>query len=88
MANLVTTLLTDLEKTYIRGHDKIDKKMRKRITTSIDILNNNQEVSNLIIKNDPFQRKHGSGSRSARSARSSRNVDNQEESKESKEAED
>ena len=79
MANLVTTLLTDLEKTYIQGNDKMDKKMRKRINKSIEILNNHQEVSNLIIKGDPFQRKHGSGSRSDRSARSSRNVDRGEE---------
>ena len=63
MANFVTTLLTDLEKTYITGNEKIDKKMRKRINKSIEIINNYQEVSNLIIKGDPFHKQHSSGSR-------------------------
>ena len=69
VANLITTLLVDLEQTYVQGNTKIDKKMKKRISTSIAILNSNQEVSNLIIKGDPFH-SHHSDSKRTNSARS------------------
>ena len=43
--------------------------MRKRINTSIEIINNYQEVSNLIIKGDPLHREHSNKPLSARHGR-------------------
>lgn len=40
VANLITALLTELKRNYIVSQDLRDKKMRKRINKTIDIVNN------------------------------------------------
>ena len=44
VVSLVTTLLTDLQRTYVIDSTKKDKKMRKRIQKSIEIINSYQEM--------------------------------------------
>jgi len=58
VASLVSALLTDLERSYVTKETREDKKMRKRINKSIELINNYQELSNLIIKGNPFSKGH------------------------------
>ena len=62
VANLVTALFMELQKTYVTGHTLRDKKMRKRIEKTVEIVNDHQEIANLIIKGNPFHNKHHSNS--------------------------
>ena len=56
VAKLVTQLLKDLVKTYVTENTGKDKKMRKRIDKSIQIINNYQEMSTLLVKRHEFHR--------------------------------
>ena len=55
VANLITALLSELKRAYVVSHNAKDKKMRKRIDKTIDIVNNQPEIANLIIKGNPFR---------------------------------
>ena len=57
VSSLVTALLTELKKTYVTSDEVKDKKMRKRIKKTIEIVNSYHEMSNLIIKGNPFKHK-------------------------------
>jgi len=54
MGNLVTAILTELRKNYVVGDSPRDKKMRTRIMKTVSLINNYQEMSNMIIKRNPF----------------------------------
>jgi len=54
MGNLVTAILTELRKGYVHGESPTDRKMRNRIIKTISLINNYQEMSNMIIKRNPF----------------------------------
>jgi hypothetical protein len=58
MGNLVTAILTELRKTYVIGDEASDKKMRARILKTVSLINNYQEMSNMIIKRNPFHVQH------------------------------
>ena len=58
VANLVTALFMEVKRTYITGKTQQDKKIRKRIEKTIEIVNEHQEIANLIIKGNPFHRHH------------------------------
>ena len=55
-AKLVTQLLKDLVKSYVTENTGKDKKMRKRVDKSIEIINNYQEMSTLLVKRHPLHR--------------------------------
>ena len=57
VASLVTSLLNDIRSTYVIDESSRDRHMRRRIAKSIEIINGYQEISNLIIKGDPFHEK-------------------------------
>lgn len=48
----------EVKRTYITGNTQQDKKIRKRISKTIEIVNEHQEIANLIIKGNPFHRHH------------------------------
>ena len=54
VANLVSAILTELKQTYVTAENQLDKKMRKTIEKTIQIVNSYGELSNLIIKGNPF----------------------------------
>jgi len=56
VSNLLTVLLTDVQKQYITTDAAKDKRMRKRIKKSIEIINSLQEMSNLLIKRNPLKK--------------------------------
>ena len=58
MANLITALLQEIEKTYVTKQTIRDKKMRRRIDKTIEIVNDHHEIANLIIKGNPFHSHH------------------------------
>ena len=61
VANLVTAMLMELKRTYVTAPNTIDRKMRKRINRTIEIVNAQPEIANLIIKGNPFrQSRHSS----------------------------
>ena len=54
VADLITALLTELMQNYVVGNKMHDRKMRKRIDKTIDLVNSRQEIANLIIRGNPF----------------------------------
>lgn len=55
LSNLITALLSELAKTYVYGATEFDVSMRSKIAKTIEIVNNYQEVSQILIKGDPFK---------------------------------
>ena len=66
LANLVTALLKELQRVYVTNNTPQDKKMRSRINKSIEIINNHSEITNIIIKSNPFHHHHHHNKSSAR----------------------
>ena len=54
LANLITALLNEITKHYMTGTSTLDKQMRYRINKTVEILNDYPELSNILIKGDPF----------------------------------
>ena len=50
----MSAILTELKQTYVTAENQLDKKMRKTIEKTIQIVNSYGELSNLIIKGNPF----------------------------------
>ena len=57
MTSLLTALLTELKTEYVTNQNQKDKRMRFKINQTIDLINNYSEISNLVIKGNPFKRK-------------------------------
>ena len=55
LSNLITALLSELAKSYVYGATEFDVSMRSKIAKTIEIVNNYQEVSQILIKGDPFK---------------------------------
>ena len=58
MANLVTAVLSELERTYVVASSEKDKKMRRRIRKTVELVNSSGEMQNLLIKQNPFHTHH------------------------------
>ena len=56
IADLVTALLNELMQSYVSGPTLEDRKMRKRIDKTIEIINSRQEIANMIIRGNPFHK--------------------------------
>ena len=54
LANLITALLDEITKHYVTGASALDKQMRFRINRTVEILNDYPELSNILLKGDPF----------------------------------
>ena len=54
LANLITALLDEITKHYVTGASALDKQMRFRINKTVEILNDYPELSNILLKGDPF----------------------------------
>ena len=50
LANLITALFNDLRNLYVTGDTPIDIKMRSRISRVQEIVNSQDEISNLLVK--------------------------------------
>ena len=69
IANLVTNLLEELMGIYVTNDSHQDKKMRRRVNHTIELINNRIELSNMMISNDPFK-KHGTRGQASNSNKS------------------
>ena len=55
VSHLLTAILTELKTEYVTEQTPKDKKMRSRIKLTIDLINSYSEISNLVIKGNPFK---------------------------------
>ena len=63
VSHLLTAILTELKTEYVTEQTPKDKKMRSRIKLTIDLINSYSEISNLVIKGNPFKKiKHQNSS--------------------------
>lgn len=57
MTNLITELLSDIKQHYLQGDDtKKSKAMLQRVNKVIDVVNQQNEMSNIIIKNEVIEK--------------------------------
>ena len=61
LANVVTALLDEFQKEYVMADTPKDKKMRRKIRITEELINSSKEISNVMIKGNPFK-KHSHGS--------------------------
>jgi hypothetical protein len=54
MSHLLTAILKELKTSYVTQQTAQDKKMRSRINQTITLVNGYSEISNLVIKGNPF----------------------------------
>jgi len=74
LANLVTALLLELSKTYVTEDSVKDKKMRKRIKQTSELINSYKEISNVMIKGNPFHKSNQKGDHSGKHKKSKFNI--------------
>ena len=58
VAHLLTALLTELRDNFVVEDNKKHERMRERIAQTMTMVNSYQELSNLIIKNNPYHSTH------------------------------
>ena len=70
LADLITALLSELSNTYVTTDNSHDKKMRRKIKQTSELINSYKQISNVVLKGNPFHKhNHGGGDSGNRKSR-------------------